>query len=371
VKISRIQVFEYDVAYFYGPYTMSHGRVAGAQRSLVVCVTTDDGVRGWGETCPNGRRYLPSFAEAEREALRLLAPALIGRDPRNLAQVNAAMDEVLLSGTAAKAALDVACWDLLGQYAGLPVSELLGGRRQETVPLFVAAPVAAPDVTAAFVERELAQGVHTIQVKVGDAVDTDVARVLAVLGVAGPDCTVLVDANGGWTLSAALLAARRLDGLPVRLEQPCRTLTDCAELSRHTALPLIVDESVTSIAELVRAKTEVGASGVNIKTARLGGLTKARALRDTAEGLGMTFTVDDTWGGSLVTAHNAHLAASSDPELLTGTTYFSAWTQPAVTSSGPRMLSSGRGSVPTAPGLGVEIDTEVLGPAVCDISTAR
>lgn len=367
MKITRIQLFEYDVAYAHGPYTMSHGRVAGAQRSLVVCVTDEEGTSGWGETCPNGRRYLPSFVEAEREALRLLAPALLGVDATNLAQVNAAMDDVLLGGTAAKAALDVACWDLLGQHAGLPVSEVLGGRRQDTVPLFLAAPVAAPAESAAYAEGEYGKGVRTIQVKVGDDIDGDIARVRAVLDVVGSDCTVLADANGGWTLTDALLAARRLDGLPVRLEQPCRTIAACAEVARRTSLPWVVDESATSIAELVRAK-EAGASGVNIKIGRLGGLTRARALRDTAEGLGMTFTVDDTWGGSLVTAQNAHLAASSDPQLLTGTTYFTAWTHPAITTPGPQMLPSGRGSVPTTSGLGVEIDTEVLGPAVLDVA---
>ena len=195
MRIERIQLFTYDVAYAHGPYTMSHGRVQGALPSLVVCVTAGDGTSGWGETSPVGRRYLPSFVEAERAALELLAPALIGLDPRNLAQVNAALAAVPPSGTAAKAALDVACWDLLGKHAGMSVSELLGGRRQETVPLFLAAPVAAPQESAAYAAREYGKGVRTIQVKVGDDIAGDVARVRAVLDAVGPDCTVLADAK--------------------------------------------------------------------------------------------------------------------------------------------------------------------------------
>lgn len=367
MKIARVQAFEYDVFYAYGEFGMSRGRFAASQRSLVARVTTDDGVHGWAETCPNGRTYLPSFIEGEREALRLLAEALIGQDPLNLARINAVMDDVLLGSNAAKAVLDIACWDVLGQAAGLPVSELLGGRTQDSFPLFVSAPVGSVESMASFVERELALGIRVFQVKVGDSPSVDVARVRAVLEAAGPDSTVIADANGGWSLQSALLAARLLDGLPVHLEQPCRTMSDCAELRKHTSLPMILDESVSTIEDLVRAKLVAGAGGVNIKPGRLGGFTKARAFRAVAEGLGMMFTVDDTWGGALVTAQNAHLAASSHPDQLTAATFYADWTRPLV-ATGPRMLESGRGSAPTSSGLGITVDLDLLGPAVFEAS---
>jgi L-alanine-DL-glutamate epimerase-like enolase superfamily enzyme len=366
VKITGVNIYEYDAAYAHGPYSMSRGRVAEALRSLVVCVDTDDGRQGWAETCPNGRRYLPTFVEAEREALRLLAPAVVGLDPRNLWQLNAAMDDVLLASNAAKGALDMACWDLLGQAAGLPVCELLGGRAQDEFPLFLAAPVGPPETMAAFVEREMALGIRVIQVKVGDAPDVDVARVRAVLDAAGPDVIVIADANGGWDLASALLAARQLDGLPVRLEQPCRTIAECAELRRHTALPLILDEVVVTVADLMQARFVAGATGINLKPGRVGGFTKARAMRDAATGLGMTFTVDDTWGGAIVSTQNAHLAASCDPQHLTAATFFGEWVLPVIANC-PRMTANGTGSAPTAPGLGIEVDLQLLGPPVIEL----
>lgn len=76
-----------------------------------------------------------------------------------------------------------------------------------------------------------------------------------------------------------MIAARALDGLPVRLEQPCRTLTDCAELRKHTALPIILDECVMTVEDVMLAKVVAGASGVNVKAGRLGGFTGARAVR--------------------------------------------------------------------------------------------
>ena len=366
MRITTIQVYEYDAAWVHGDFGMSHGRVAPAQRSLVVRVVTDEGIEGWAETCPNGRTYLPSFLEGERAALEVLAVEVRGLDPRELGPLNEAMDRALLGSHAAKAVIDMACWDILGQSVGLSVAQLLGGALQETVPLFVAVPIGSLDTMAGHVERDLADGIRVFQVKVGDEPMIDVARVRAVLEAAGPDSTVTADANGGWDLQSALVAARQLDGLPVRLEQPCRTMTECTELRRHTSLPLVLDEVVVSMEDLMLARFSAGAGGINLKPSRVGGLTRARALRDAAQGLGMTFTVDDTWGGALTTAQNAALAASCHPDNLIGVTYFSEWIEPLV-ATGPRMEVPGRGAVPTLAGLGVTVDTSLLGAPVLEL----
>ena len=366
MRISRIQAFEYDAAWAHGDYGMSHGRVARSQRSLVVRIETDGGLVGWAETCPNGRTYLPSFVEGERAALGVLAEAVVGLDPRELGRLNETMDQVLLGSRAAKGVIDMACWDVLGQSVGLSVVQLLGGAMQDTLPLFVAVPIDSVQAMAGHVERDLVAGVRVFQVKVGDEPLGDVARVRAVLEAAGPESTVIADANGGWNLQSALLAARQLDGLPVRLEQPCRTMAECVELRRHTSLPLILDEVVVTMEDLMLAKLSAGAGGINLKPSRIGGLTRARGMRDAAQGLGMTFTVDDTWGGALTTAQNAALAATCQPDHLTAVTYFSEWIEPLV-ATGPRMETPGRGAVPNLPGLGVTMDTDLLGAAVLDI----
>lgn len=360
MKITNLEVFEYNAAWVHGDYGMSHGRTARAHRSLVVHLVTDVGLEGWAETCPNGRTYLPSFVEGERAALGILGAAVIGLDPCDLGPLNTRMDLTLMGSLAAKAAIDMACWDILGQATGRSVTQLLDGATQETVPLFVAVPIDALDAMAGHVERDFAAGVRVFQVKVGDEPKADIARVRAVIEAAGPDSTVIADANGGWNLQSALLAARQLDGLPIRLEQPCRTLAECAELRKHTSLPLILDEVVVAMEDLMMAKLVAGAGGINLKSSRVGGFTRARAMRDAAQGLGMTFTVDDTCGGALTTAQNAALAASSHPEHLTGTTYFSEWIEPLI-ATGPRMVTPGRGAVPTGLGLGVVVDRDLLG----------
>src|SRR3972149_7500826 len=141
VRIERVEVYGYNLHYVHGEYVMSGGRVVRALPSTVVRVITDQGITGWGEVCPLGQTYLPAFAEGARTAIRELAPALLGADPRNLAQVNERMDGVLRGHGYAKSPLDVACWDILGKAAGLPLATLLGGQRQDRDPLYTAGPL--------------------------------------------------------------------------------------------------------------------------------------------------------------------------------------------------------------------------------------
>lgn len=367
MRITSVDIFEYRVTYAHGVYTMSHGRAATGHRSAVVRVWTDEGVDGWGEVCPNGSTYSTSFFEGERAALTILAEAVLGFDPRNLSSVNAAMNRTVMGAPGAKAAIDSACWDIFGKSVGLPVSDLLGGTMQERIPLALSIPVCTPDAAIEYVTRHRGLGVTNFQVKVGDSWAEDVERVRAVCTAAGAETSVVVDANGGWSLQSALLAVRQLEDLPIHLEQPCRTLADCAELRRHTSLPMILDESICNLADLALAKSQ-GIAGVNIKPQRVGGLTTARLIRDSAQALGMNIECDDTWGGTIVTAQVAALAASTHPKNFLVAAFFSDWTEPAV-STAPRILSGGgTGCALTDPGLGVTVDVAALGKPVLSVS---
>jgi L-alanine-DL-glutamate epimerase-like enolase superfamily enzyme len=370
MRITSVQVYEYRVEYADGPLTMSGGRTATGQPSFVVRVGTDEGIEGWGETCPNGATYNQSFFAGERAAVPLLAEAVLGLDPCRLSHVNARMDDEMLGAPAAKSALDIACWDILGKAAGVPVATLLGGVTQETIALARWLPVAAPAAMAARAADYRRAGVTHLQMKVGDDWRTDVERVRAVIEAAGPDVSLVVDANGGWNLQSALLAVRQLDGLPVHLEQPCRTLADCALLRAHTALPMIADESINTLADLAAAK-RAGIAGVNLKPQRVGGLTRARLLRDAAQALDMSIEIDDTFGGTLATAHVAQLAASTDSRNFMVAAFSSDWTTPAI-SNAP-IVSQGGGSAEAlrGAGLGVEVDAAALGASTYASSAGR
>jgi L-alanine-DL-glutamate epimerase-like enolase superfamily enzyme len=340
---------------------MSGGRIVRTLPSTVVRIATDEGVTGWGEVCPLGQTYLPAFAEGARVALRELAPALVGLDPCNIGLVNERMDSALAGHGYAKSPLDIACWDLLGKASGQSVTTLLGGLRQNRYALYVAVPLAGAKETVEHVSELKAGGVHRFQLKIGGAPKEDAERVRSVLEATDETDVLAADANGGWRVRDAVVAARLLEPLDrLYLEQPCPTLEECLVVGRRTTLPLILDEIVTDTRSLFSAFQEVGASGVNIKISRVGGLTKAKLMRDLAESLGVSLTVEDTWGGDLTTAAVSHLAASTSPELLFAVSFMNDWTKDHIAGHTPRS-EDGYGAPPSGPGLGLEVDEEALG----------
>jgi L-alanine-DL-glutamate epimerase-like enolase superfamily enzyme len=361
MKIKRIDVYHSGLTYVHGTYVMSGGREITSLPSTLACVTADNGLQGWGEVCPLGTTYLPAHAQGARAALSLLAPAVIGVDPTNLAAVNDAMDSALSGHGYAKSPIDVACWDLAGRSLGVSVATLLGGIRQERFPLYVAVPLGTPDQMTAYVLARRQEGIHRFQLKVGGDPTLDGTRARQIVAATGPEDLVIADANCGWRLNDAILAARAMEGLPrLYFEQPCPTMEECIEVRKHTTLPMVYDEIVTDLPSLLRAIREGGAGAVNLKVSRVGGLTKARLLRDVCDELGLQVTIEDTWGGDIVTATSAHLAASTRARSLLTVSFMNDWTNEHVAGHQPRS-ANGFGSAPLRPGLGIEVDVSVLG----------
>lgn len=361
MKIARVEVYGYDLHYVHGTYVMSGGREAAALASTAVRLVTDEGAEGWGEVCPLGTTYLPAFADGARAAIRAMAPALLGLDPRQVGAVGDRLDQALRGHGYAKSPIDVACWDLLGQATGCPLATLLGGRRQDAYPLYIAVPLGTPADMAAYAAARRAEGVHRFQLKVGGRPAEDRARVERVLEATDDDDIVIADANGGWALQDAIVAVRLLEPLPrVYLEQPCATLEECLAVRRHTTLPMVLDEVITDVPSLLRAAAAGGLEAFNLKISKVGGLTKARVLRDLAEALGLRVTIEDTWGGDLVTAAVSHLAASTSARALFTVSFMNDWVREHVCGYAPRSRG-GVGAAPTAPGLGVGVDRALLG----------
>lgn len=369
MRIRSVDVFGFDLTYVHGVYVMSGGREVRSLASTLVRVTSDSGYEGWGEVCPLGSTYLPAHAGGARAALALLAPAVIGVDPTNLAAVNDAMDAALMGHAYAKSPIDVACWDLTGKVWGASIADMLGGVRQHEFPLYVAVPLSTPEAMVEFVRRRRAEGVHRFQLKIGGDPVADAERARRVVEATGLEDIVIGDANCGWRLNEAILAARAMADLPrYFLEQPCPTMEECIEVRRHTSLPMVYDEVVSDVATLLRAARDGGAGAFNLKVSKVGGLTKARLLRDLAEELGLQVTVEDTWGGDIVSATSAHVAASTRPRALLSVSFMNDWTNEHVAGYHPRSLN-GVGAVPRGPGLGIDIDAGALAAPLMSFGT--
>jgi L-alanine-DL-glutamate epimerase-like enolase superfamily enzyme len=331
--------------------------------STVVGVATDEGPIGWGEVCPLGPAYLAAYAGGVRAGLAELAPHLLGENPLELARLNRSMDAALKGHPYVKSAVDMACWDLLGQVAGLPVCVLLGGRYGDDFHLYRAISQVAPEAMAQNVAGYRAQGYARFQLKVGGDPDVDIERIRAVRAVLAPGEKLIADANTGWTQHEAIRVARAVRDLDVYLEQPCLAYEECLAVRRATDHPFVLDEVIDGIDMLVRGKADLAMDVVNLKISKFGGLTKARQARDLCVSLGLAMTIEDTWGGDIVTAAIAHLAHSTPPEYLFTSTDFNSYVTKSIAGGAPQRVQ-GRLAASTAPGLGVKPKLDVLGPPV-------
>jgi cis-L-3-hydroxyproline dehydratase len=364
MRITSIEAYTYELGYRYGTYVMSGGRVVNTLTSTVVRIVTDEDIDGWAETCPLGSTYLPAHARGAIPALHELAPALIGADPANLADVNKRMREALMGHNYAKSPLDVACWDIYGKAVGRPVVDLIGGRLADDMPLYKAVPLGDAESMVAFTLEQRSHGIHHFQLKVGNDPRADARASLAVVEATDDDDLILADANGGWRRQDAVVAARIMDGAErLYLEQPCPTLAECLLVRRNTTIPFVLDEVITDVAALVEAAQAGGMEAINLKLNRVGGLTNAKLVRDVAVELGIRLTIEDSWGGDLTSAAVSHLGASTPPHALFAVSFMNDWTDNHLAGYQPRSVD-GRGAAPTTPGLGVTVDLNILGAPV-------
>ena len=370
MKIARILAYRVELPLHETTYKWSGGKSVTVFDSTIVRVETDTGLVGHGEVCPLGPFYLPAYADGVRAGLRELAPHLIGEDPRELAKLNRTMDAALRGHPYVKSGVDIACWDILGQAAGLPVCELLGGRYGKDVLLYRAISQESPEQMAAKVAGYRAEGYRRFQLKVGGDPDVDIARIFAVAAKLQPGDRLIADANTGWVQHEAVRVAKAVRDVDVYIEQPCLTYEECLAVRRQCEHPFVLDETIDGVDVLLRARADLAMDVVNLKISKFGGLTKLRQARDLCVSMGIGMTIEDSWGGDIATAAIAHLAQSTPPEFLFTTTDFNSYVT-VSTATGAPQRKDGRMAASTQPGLGVQPRMDVLGKAVVSIEKGR
>ena len=173
MKIKKIHIYQYDLPVKNAPYTMAGVQILALDTTLVKLVA-DNGLIGWGETCPLGPTYAEAHAKGARAALAEMAPGLIGTDLLPLT-IHRKRNSLLKGHNYAKAAIDIVTYDLLGKATGMRVADILGGAVTENVPSYYACGIDTPDDTARLAAEKRAQGYSRIQLKVGGRpVDIDI-----------------------------------------------------------------------------------------------------------------------------------------------------------------------------------------------------
>jgi L-alanine-DL-glutamate epimerase-like enolase superfamily enzyme len=366
VKIKAIRAYQVDLPLKEGRYSWSNGNFVDVFDSTVVEVETDTGLKGYGECCPLGSAYLPAYALGVRSGLQEIAPKVIGLDPRDLGVLNRRMDAVLRGHPYIKSAIDVAGWDILGKATGLPVYVLLGGAAQQDVRLYRAISQESPEEMARKIAGYRAEGYTKFQLKVGGNADDDIARIRIAASLMQPGDILVADANTGWTMHEAARVVQAVRDVDVYIEQPCPTYEECLVTRRRTALPFVLDEVIGGVDTLMRGIAEGAMDVINLKISKVGGLTKARLMRDICVAAGVPMTIEDTWGGDIVTASIAHLALSTPEEFAFSATDFNSYGTVDFARGAPKRVD-GTMRPPAAPGLGVEPMMDVLGDPVMAI----
>lgn len=366
MKITAIRAYRVDLPLHEGSYKWSGGNQVVVFDSTIVGVETDVGITGYGEVCPLGPAYLPSYAEGVRTGLREIGPKLLGVDPRDLGVVNKRMDQALRGHPYVKSGVDVACWDILGQVAGLPVVTLLGGRFGDDFKLYRAISQESPAEMAKRVHQYRAEGYTKFQLKVGGDPDTDIERIEACAAELNRGDVLIADANTGWLMHEAARVVDAVRDIDVYIEQPCMSYEECLAIRRRTARPFILDEVIDSLSAVLKGHADLAMDVINLKISKVGGLTKAKQIRDLCQALGVAMTIEDTWGGDIATAAIAHLAHSTPPEFLFSATDFNSYVTRSIAMGGPSR-KDGRMAASLLPGLGVQPRADVLGQPILNV----
>lgn len=344
------------------PFVISYARW-DAMPSVVVELHTDDGLVGWGEGVPDEFVTGETAGAAVEVLEHVLLPEVLsaGARPADLQQLHATMDSRIGGNPSAKAALDLAFHDLLGQQAGMPVCDLLGGRDDVALSYPHVVSIGEPEDMSAQAQQGIDRGYAAIKIKVGSGdARADVRRIRSVCETVGGRVPVRVDVNQGWRSPAvAVEALRELGGLGIAwVEEPIAMgdVEGLAEVRRRSPVPVMADETCQGPASLLRIVQARAADLVNIKLMKTGGLHKAAQMAGIAEAAGLTVQIGSMVESSVASAAGYHLAAARRVIVsteLTGPLLFSqdvgdlSYTPPTV-------------RLPDSPGLGVTIDHDAL-----------
>jgi muconate cycloisomerase len=336
-----------------------HG-VTAVQRSLLVRVAAGD-AEGWGNVDPTPG-YSRVSVEDLRETVLKLAPALTGLDGFNLRRALAVMDEREAGRLEAKAAVEMALCDLQARALGVPVTTLLGGRLRDRVTLNAWIGTVPPAQAAAEARDWKARGFRSAKIKIEGADPEGLARVAAVREAVGEGFALRVDFNESLPPAEAVAYIRRLE--PCRLtlvEQPVpRERVDLlAEIRRGIGVPLMADESVTGPASLIEIIRRQAADIVKVKVMKQGGLTRTLAMVETAAAAGLGVVIGHGFGLTLSTLAEAAVAAAG-PAVLDGCEAVGPLKMAGDVVAAPADLSAGVLALPDRPGLGADVDPDLL-----------
>ncbi|MFJ8863945.1 mandelate racemase/muconate lactonizing enzyme family protein [Streptomyces sp. NPDC102451] len=364
MRIAETHIYRHGLPVRNGPYRIGHSEIRTLSTTLVKLVA-DNGLVGWGETCPLGPTYAESHAAGAVAALSEMAPGLNGAEVLPV-PLHRRLDGLLNGHTYAKAAIDIAAHDLLGKHLGISVSDLLGGAVTDHVPSYYAISVGAPDESARIAAEKRAEGCQRLQIKVGGRpVEEDIETIRKVWeAIRGSGMRLAVDGNRALTTRDALRLSRECPDIPFVLEQPCNTIEDLRKIRPQISHGIYMDENATSLDTAITAVGTGLVDGFGMKITRIGGLHPMRAFRDLCAARNLPHTCDDAWGGDILAAACTHIGATVAPELLEGVWIAAPYIEGHYDPEKGIRIEGGHIKRPQGHGLGIVPDESLFGDPV-------
>lgn len=339
------------------------GDISNSVTNVILELSTDDGLTGWGEASP--WTVFTGTAEASAAALDVyFRPLLLDRDPRDVNGLMHACDRAVHGHGDAKAAVEMALLDLVGQSLGAPIHALLGGAVRMEIPLSVS--IANPDFVAdlELAKRVHADGIRLFKVKTGFASHAfDLERLEKLRETFGQDMDLRVDYNQGLEACDAIRTLKDIEAFrPTFIEQPVarERLDAMTAITAAIDTPILADESVFTPADAIRLVRERAADCVSIKIMKSGGILPARRVAEIAEAAGLAAYGGTMFEGGIALSAGMHLVAATRNISLGAEFYTATYVLERDVLVEPVKQVNGKTQVPVGPGLGIQVDRDVL-----------
>jgi muconate cycloisomerase len=343
---------------------------------LIVKIVDDAGASGWGETpaiATWGGAHMRYYGETPETAAHVIDsyrwPAIQGMEPVDGESIHRAMDDAIKGHPYAKAAVDIAIFDLAGRSLGVPVATLLGGRVRDRIPVCHSLGIMDDDAALDEAEVAVSEGIKTIKVKTGVDPERDVRLVRKLRERLGDDVALRVDANEGYRqVSQAVRVTERMivEADIFMCEQPLPGARACAEVARRISIPVMVDESAWTTQDILEIAELGSIEVISLYVTKPGGLWRARQQSIVAESVGLIADIGGSIEMGIGSAANLQLGSAAPIAELPSVCPASApsgtregiaglyYTDDLITE--PLTMEDGDLLVPEGPGLGIEVD---------------
>jgi muconate cycloisomerase len=338
---------------------------------LLVRLLTDAGIEGVGEATVMPRWSGETVWSAKALVDRIFAPLLIGRDPTDLAGIDQVIDRACAHNWFTKAAVEMACWDILGKSQGKPIYELLGGAKR---PLEFRCRFSTGAYDAArareVVTERVAAGFTTLKVKVGGDPKEDIARVRLVREIIGPEREIVIDANCGWDADTAIRAVNAMQELDIALNEqptPDGDYEAIARVRRETKPPVMADDMCFNLVHARELVRHQACDVISVYPGKNGGIGRSKAIVAFAAEHGIACSMGSNLEWDLATAAMCHLIVACENvqvEKYPGDVLGPDYHEFSIAKN-PIRIRGSLVTTPTGPGLGVEVDWNVVRANLC------